>query len=266
MIKICERTKLKLHVMKKLKSESHCQPWKSHGVKTILENLLNCSLCSVYITVCIQPATTMLNHEAMDSLQTPVSSSSSCSTSHSEVASQHFWVRTALPHGGNTIPATSKETWCFNPSGKPSWGQMNDSPGALWIGESVLGAFIPSIDDSSDAWTQAGTSELSDGWPKSPSSPCGILPGIPSSWELHDFLIDVVRNFPKLSGLLDMKSSKFQKTVKDREAWHAAVHGVANGLSDWTTTTEAGSPQQVNRAAFLLEILGETSFLAFSHF
>ena len=75
MIKICERTKWKLHVMKRLESESHCQPWKSHGVKTILENLLNCSLCSVYITVCIQRVTMMLNHEAMDSLQTPVSSS-----------------------------------------------------------------------------------------------------------------------------------------------------------------------------------------------
>ena len=30
---------------------------------------------------------------------------------------------------------------------------------------------------------------------------------------------------------MDMNLSKFWETVKDREAWHTAVHGVANG---WT--------------------------------
>ena len=37
----------------------------------------------------------------------------------------------------------------------------------------------------------------------------------------------------------DMNLSKLQKTVKDREAWHATVHGVAKSwtwLSDWTIT------------------------------
>ena len=36
----------------------------------------------------------------------------------------------------------------------------------------------------------------------------------------------------------DMSLSKFQETVKDREAWHTTVHGVAKsqtGLSDWIT-------------------------------
>ena len=37
---------------------------------------------------------------------------------------------------------------------------------------------------------------------------------------------------------MDMIWSKFQEIVKEREAWHAAVHGVAKswtGLSNWTT-------------------------------
>ena len=38
---------------------------------------------------------------------------------------------------------------------------------------------------------------------------------------------------------MDMSLSKLLKTVEDREAWHAAVHGVTKSqtqLSDWTTT------------------------------
>ena len=39
---------------------------------------------------------------------------------------------------------------------------------------------------------------------------------------------------------MDMSLSKFQEMVKDREAWHATVHGVTKSqtqLSDWTTTS-----------------------------
>ena len=43
-----------------------------------------------------------------------------------------------------------------------------------------------------------------------------------------------------LTDSTDMSLSKLGKIVKDREAWHAAVHGVTKSwtwLSDWTTTT-----------------------------
>ena len=47
---------------------------------------------------------------------------------------------------------------------------------------------------------------------------------------------------------MDLNLSKLQEMVKDRKAWHAAVHGVPMSrtwLSDWTETEGLGPLRQV---------------------
>ena len=46
---------------------------------------------------------------------------------------------------------------------------------------------------------------------------------------------------------MNMSLSKLQETVKDREAWRAAVHGVTKSwtwLSDWTTASREKAFQE----------------------
>ena len=49
-----------------------------------------------------------------------------------------------------------------------------------------------------------------------------------------------MRCLDSITNSMDMNLNKLQEIVKDREAWHASIHGVSKSwiqLSDWTTAT-----------------------------
>ena len=66
-----------------------------------------------------------------------------------------------------------------------------------------------------------------------------------------------------VTNLMDMSSSKLQELVKDRESWHAAIHGVADSrtwLSDWNELNCAWYTN--SNKQWTLELYGANFFLA----
>ena len=81
--------------------------------------------------------------------------------------------------------------------------------------------------------------------------------GLEKKGVAEDEILDLITH------LLDMSLSKLQEIAKDRETWHAAVHGVAKSrtwLSNWTTTTET------NRNVFLCCVILRTGKFLFSYY
>ena len=70
----------------------------------------------------------------------------------------------------------------------------------------------------------------------------GKAPDAGKDWRQEKRWAERMRWLDIITDSMNMNLSKFQDIVKDREAWHSAVHRIAKShthLSDWTTATRA---------------------------
>ena len=135
-------------------------------------------------------------------------------------ALKNWWFRTLVLEKTLESPMDCKEIKPVNPKGNQSW---------IFIGRTDAEAETPIL------WPPVEKS-----WLNGKDLDAG------KDWRLKKKMVAEDKMVVYHHQFMDMNFGKLQEIVRDRKAWHAAVHGVTKGqiwMSNWTSTTEKFTDQ-----------------------